>query len=65
MWTGIVQEHVYYSLLPLLLVIAYLGVRTGKALLGKIDQASFRKVVLAALLFVGIRKTEQISQSIQ
>ncbi len=55
LWTGIVRDHVYYSLLPLLLVIAYLGVRTGKALLGKIDQGVFRKIVLGALFLVGIR----------
>ena len=40
---------------PLLIVIAYLGVRTGKALLGKIDQGAFRKIVLGALFLVGIK----------
>ena len=55
LWAGVVRNHVYYSLLPLLLVIAYLGVRTGKALLGKIDQGVFRKTVLGALFLVGIK----------
>jgi uncharacterized membrane protein YfcA len=55
LWMGVVRNHVYYSLLPLLVVIAYLGVRTGKALLGKIDQAVFRKIVLGALFLVGLK----------
>ena len=55
LWTGVVRDHVYYSLLPLLIVIAYLGVRTGKALLGKIDQDVFKKIVLGALFLVGIK----------
>jgi len=55
LWTGVVSDHAYYALLPILVMIAYLGVRTGKSLLGKIDQEIFRKIVLGALLFVGIR----------
>jgi len=55
LWTGVVSDHAYYALLPILIVIAYLGVRTGKSLLGKIDQKIFRKIVLGALLFVGFR----------
>ncbi len=38
-----------------LLVVAYLGVRTGKAVLGRMNQEIFRKIVLAALLIVGIK----------
>jgi len=53
--TGAVEDHFYYSLLPVLIIIAYLGVRTGKGLLGKINQDVFRRIVLGALLLVGIR----------
>lgn len=51
----IVQDSSYYILLPFLLVSAYFGVKTGKALLGKISQETFRKIVLIALLLVGIK----------
>jgi len=53
--TGAVDNHSYYSLLPLLVIIAYLGVRTGKGLLGRINQDRFRKVVLAALFLAGLK----------
>jgi len=53
--TGVVHDHAYYSLLPFLVIIAYLGVRTGKKLLGKINQEFFRKIVVGALFLVGIR----------
>lgn len=55
LFKGIVEDQMYYFLLPLLIVMAYLGVRTGKALLGKIDQAVFRKIVLVALFLIGIK----------
>ena len=55
LWTEVVSDQTYYVLLPFLVIIAYLGVRTGKNLLGKIDQEIFRNIVLGALLFVGIR----------
>jgi len=55
LWTGVVSNHAYYALLPILVIIAYLGVRTGKSLLGKINQEIFRKIVLGTLLLVGIR----------
>lgn len=55
LWTGAVEDHAYYSLLPLLIVIAYLGVRTGKRLLGKINQEVFRRIVLGALFLAGIK----------
>jgi uncharacterized protein len=55
LWTGAARNHAYYSLLPLLIVIAYLGVKTGKGLLGKINQGVFRKIVFGALFLVGVR----------
>jgi hypothetical protein len=55
LWTGVVSDRSYYVLLPILVIIAYLGVRTGKCLLGKIDQEFFRKIVLGALFLVGIK----------
>jgi len=53
--TGVVHDKAYYSLLPMLIIAAYIGVRSGKGLLGKIDQEFFRRIVLGALLLVGIR----------
>lgn len=53
LWTGVVRNHAYYSLLPVLIIIAYFGVKTGKGLLGKIAQDAFRKIVLGALFLVG------------
>lgn len=53
--TGAVENREYYVLLPALILIAYLGVRTGKHLLTKIDQVMFQKVVLGALLLVGVK----------
>ncbi len=41
LWIGVVRNHVYYSLLPLLIVIAYFGVRTGKVLLGGCPRIAF------------------------
>jgi uncharacterized membrane protein YfcA len=52
--TRIVQDTSSYVLLPFLVVSAYLGVRTGKELLGRIEQETFRKVVFIALILVGI-----------
>lgn len=53
--TGAVDNHSYFLLLPALIIIAYLGVLTGKRLLGKIDQEFFQRVVLAGLFLVGIK----------
>jgi uncharacterized membrane protein YfcA len=53
--TKAVQDHSYYILLPLLCVTAYLGVRTGKILLQKINQDTFRRIVSAALFAVGVK----------
>jgi len=55
LWTGAVEKSEYFMLLPVLVAIAYLGVRTGKKLLGKIDQEVFHKVVLGALFLVGLK----------
>ncbi len=52
--TKSVQESSYYFLIPFLIVSAYLGVRTGKVLLKRIKQETFRRFVLIALLLVGI-----------
>jgi len=54
-WTKAVGESVYYGLLPALIVVAYLGVRTGKLLLGKVSQDIFRKIVLSVLFLVGLK----------
>jgi uncharacterized membrane protein YfcA len=55
LWTGIVHDQTYYYLLPLMVAVAYLGVKTGKALLGKLDQEAFRRVVLAALFVISLK----------
>lgn len=54
-FTKAVQESSYYLLIPFLIVSAYLGVRTGKILLAKIKQETFRRIVAVALLLVGIK----------
>jgi len=54
-FTGVVQDNFYYMLLPVLVVIAYFGVRTGRVLLHKVNQESFQKIVYGALLLVGIK----------
>ena len=53
--TKTVQDNSYYVLLPFLCVIAYFGVRTGKTLLLKINQDTFRRVVSVALFAVGVK----------
>lgn len=55
LFTNIVQDTSYYILLPFLFISAYFGVKAGKALLGKISQDVFRRIVLVALLLVGIK----------
>jgi uncharacterized membrane protein YfcA len=54
-FTGTVLERTTIFFLGFLLISAYLGVRTGKFLLDKIDQKTFRRIVAAALLLVGIK----------
>ncbi len=53
--TKMAQDTSFYVLIPFLIISAYFGVRTGKILLTKIDQDSFRRVVAVALLLVGIK----------
>jgi uncharacterized membrane protein YfcA len=53
--TKTVQDNSSYILLPFLCVMAYVGVRTGKVLLQKINQDTFRRIVSLALLAVGIK----------
>jgi len=55
LWRGIVENTDYYKMIPLLFVIAYLGVRTGKLLIDKINQDMFRKLLLGALLLAGLK----------
>jgi uncharacterized membrane protein YfcA len=53
--TKVVQDTSFYILIPFLIVSAYFGVRTGKVLLTKINQDTFRRIVAVALLLVGIK----------
>lgn len=53
--TKTVQDHSYYVLLPFLCVMAFFGVRTGKVLLQKINQDTFRRIVSVALFAVGLK----------
>ena len=55
LFARIVQDSSYFILLPLLVLTAYFGVKTGKVLLGKISQEAFRKIISIALFFVGIK----------
>jgi len=55
LFTKTVQESFYYILIPFLIGSAYLGVRTGKVLLKKIKQDTFRRIVAIAILLVGIK----------
>ena len=53
--TRTVQDNSYYVLLPFLCVMAYFGVRTGKILLKRTNQETFRRIVSIALFAVGIK----------
>ncbi len=53
--TKTVQNNTYYILLPILCVMAYLGVRTGKLWLERINQKTFRRMVSIALFAVGAK----------
>lgn len=53
--TKTVQDPSYYVLLPFLCVMAYFGVKTGKVLLQKINQDTFRRIVSVALFAVGLK----------
>lgn len=52
---GTFENNVYIRSLPFLVICAYLGVKTGKALLNRIDHILFRRIVFVALLLVGIK----------
>lgn len=54
-FSGVVPDNSYYWLIPFMILSAFLGVKTGKMLLGKVDQQTFRKIVLVMLLVVGIK----------
>lgn len=54
LFTKVIQDKSYYLLLPFMVLTAYLGVRTGKYLLGRINQVIFKKIVLIALFLVGL-----------
>lgn len=53
--TGVVADNSYYILLPWLILSAFLGTKTGKLLLGIVDQQTFRNIVLIMLLAVGVK----------
>ena len=53
--TKTVEDTSHYILLPFLCVMAYFGVKTGKILLQKINQVTFRRIVSIALFAVGIK----------
>ncbi len=53
-FTGMAPENSYYPLIPFLILSAFLGVKTGKLLLGRVNQQTFRRIVLFMLLIVGI-----------
>jgi uncharacterized membrane protein YfcA len=54
-FTRAVEWSSEFILIPLLVLSAYFGVRVGKLLLNKINQETFRRIVSAALLLVGIK----------
>lgn len=54
-FTKVAQETSYYILIPFLIACAYFGVRTGKILLTRIDQETFRRIVAVAIFLIGIR----------
>lgn len=54
-FTDVVRDKSTYILIPFLIISAYLGVRVGKQLLGKVNQDVFKKIVLAALFLAGIK----------
>lgn len=55
LFTRTVQDKSYYVLLPFLCVMAYFGVVSGKALLKKLNQETFRRIVSVALLAAGVK----------
>lgn len=51
---GFLLPEFYWSI-PLLLVLAIAGSYTGKRIVGRLPQATFRKVVLAAIALAGVK----------
>lgn len=54
-FTGAVGEKTGFLLIPFLLISAYFGVRIGKEYLDRIDQKTFKKIVLVALFVVALK----------
>ena len=54
-FTRAVEWSQDFILIPLLIISAYFGVRVGKILLNKINQATFRRIVSVALLLAGAK----------
>ncbi|MBI2028012.1 MAG: sulfite exporter TauE/SafE family protein [Candidatus Levybacteria bacterium] len=48
-------ESEYYWFIPLLLVIAFLGSFTGKQIVKRVPQNKFKKIVLLAILLIGLK----------
>jgi len=55
LFTRTVKDSSYYILLPFLCVMAYFGVMTGRVLLKKINQETFRRIVSIALFAAGAK----------
>ncbi|MCW5907250.1 MAG: sulfite exporter TauE/SafE family protein [Chitinophagales bacterium] len=51
--SGFITKENYY-LIPMLVVVSVVGSYIGKLLLGRINQESFRKIVLSLILIIGI-----------
>jgi len=48
-------ESQYYWYVPILFIIAFAGSFTGKQIVNRIPQKQFRKLVLLAIVFIGIK----------
>jgi uncharacterized membrane protein YfcA len=53
--TGSVGEKSGFFLIPFLVISAYFGVKVGKRNLERIDQETFKKIVLIALFLVAVK----------
>lgn len=53
--TDIIQDQSVYRLLPFLLITAYMGVKCGKVLLHQFSHDVFKRIVLGALIIVGLK----------
>ncbi len=52
--SGIILDKIYLYYIPALIVIAFFGVIIGKGIVKKIPTETFRRVVLMALLLIGL-----------